>query len=162
MMSLSMKKCSIFLKNNKNNTFGSQIKRNFMVTRPSHNLGLQFKFHKASSRNFGSISILSRYVSRKFTKFIELLIIRGFLVSKLSKIIGTRAGIYRLLLVGLYFLKIIVKKFIIIYCVACLVHVIATISGSLLIDRQIMMSITDYVNNLTIKEDQTFQIVKTL
>jgi len=35
----------------------------------------------------------------------------------------------------------------------------ATIFGSLFIDRKIMMSITDYLNNLAIKEDQMFQIV---
>lgn len=36
---------------------------------------------------------------------------------------------------------------------------IATVSGSLFIDRKITMSITDYLNNSTINEEQMFQIV---
>ena len=45
------------------------------------------------------------------------------------------------------------------YYKGCLIHVVATVSGSLFIDRKIMMSIDDFLGNSGVQEDQMFQLV---
>jgi len=64
---------------------------------------------------------------------------KGFIMGKLARIFSSRAGLYRFLFV----------------CAS--IHIICTFSGSLM-PRQLLMSISDYYQNLGIKEDELFKI----
>lgn len=79
----------------KNRALCMKIYRQLMVASPGK-LKVQ-NMNKLNKSCFGSLSIINRY---DYISKISINVYRGFLVAKFSKIVGSRAGIYRLLLVG--------------------------------------------------------------
>ena len=58
----------------------------------------------------------------------------SFIVGKIKQQLTSRAGLFRLMLVG-----------------SC-VHLVATFSGSILLNRQVTMGISDYMDNTLLRE----------
>jgi len=85
---------------------------------------------------FNSVSLYSR----PQCNFGFLMAIRpGFIIGKLKKIFASRAGLYRFLVV----------------CAG--IHIVTTFSGSFM-ERDIMMDVSGYYTNLSIKENELFKM----
>eukprot|EP01017_Pseudomicrothorax_dubius_P032931 TRINITY_DN435_c0_g2_i2.p1 TRINITY_DN435_c0_g2~~TRINITY_DN435_c0_g2_i2.p1 ORF type:complete len:206 (-),score=30.05 TRINITY_DN435_c0_g2_i2:169-786(-) len=66
---------------------------------------------------------------------------RGFLVNKLAKVFASRGGLYRFLIL------------------CCLIHLTVTFSGSLFVDRSVIMQISDFYNNKYVKDNEVLKLM---
>eukprot|EP01016_Furgasonia_blochmanni_P030776 TRINITY_DN3192_c0_g1_i1.p1 TRINITY_DN3192_c0_g1~~TRINITY_DN3192_c0_g1_i1.p1 ORF type:complete len:238 (+),score=26.54 TRINITY_DN3192_c0_g1_i1:54-767(+) len=106
------------------------------------------KQHISSKSDFFLNYSLSRSVvrnpflhSRAFKSFGNLSVLnKGFFLTKITGVLSGRAGLYRLLIV------------------ASLIHILATVGGSLFAERVVMMSVSDYVSNITLNENEVFKL----
>jgi len=93
-------------------------------------------FSNPLRQNFTPLTLYSR----PQYNFGYLQLIRpGFILGKLQKVFASRAGLYRFLVV----------------CAG--IHIVATFSGSMM-EREVMMNVSDYYTNMGVKDNELFKM----